>query len=108
MILDGARYVYNRQDEWNNKYGLTWKEANNYLSIFMNKYEALPIESQPLMDFIFPFIRRQISVNESNVEKKWSLSKPVLKYKKTKLSERGLKFKFKYYVSIVLSFIIHV
>ena len=108
MILDGARYIYNRQDEWNKKYGLTWKEANNYLSIFMNKYEALPIESQPLLDFMFSFIRRQISINESNVDKKWSLSKPVLKYKKTKLSERGLKFKFNYYVSMVLSFIIHV
>lgn len=102
-ILDGACYRYNQQENWEQKYRLSWVETEQYLEAFMNEYEQMHINSPALTSFIFDFFYNTIDEREKGVRRKWALSNPVLRYKKTQLSNRGLKYRIKYYLSIVLS-----
>ena len=56
QIVGNSCYVYDRQDNWGNKYCLTWSEANDYLNVFMDKYDVLPFESVELLGFMFSFV----------------------------------------------------
>ena len=41
QIMDNSFYKYNRQDNWGDKYLLSWEETESYLKDFWKKYEAL-------------------------------------------------------------------
>lgn len=107
-IMDNSCYIYNRQDNWGAKYCLSFNEAIEYLDVYMDKYELLPCESMKLLTFMFSFIQKRIMIGDNNVSTKWALSKPVLRYKKKQLPNRGIKFKLKYYLSIVVAAFVNV
>lgn len=107
QIMDNSCYKYNQQENWENKYKLSWKEVEAYLESFVEKYEMLPVESQRLLDFMFPFFKARIKDDEKFVGLKWNLSMPVLYYKKTQLPNRDWVYRIKYYVSIIPSNIMY-
>ena len=108
QIMGNSCYIYNRQDNWNDKYNLSWSEANGYLDAFMDRYESLPCESMALLGFMFPFIQKRIKAGESHMALRWALSKPMLRCKKMKLPNRGIKFRMKYYFAKLVSVFVHV
>lgn len=102
-ILGNARYVYNKAENWDDKYCLSWQDAEAYLEAFMSKYEALSIESPRLLQFTFSFYFDMVKNEEKHLGIKWALSEPVLKFRKTLLPQRSFMFKLKYYVSKCVS-----
>lgn len=107
QIMDNSCYKYNRHENWEGKYLMSWKEVESYLVSFVEKYNMLHIESQQLLNFMFGFFNDRIKDDEKFLCLKWNLSKPVLFYKKTRLSSKGVSYKIKYYLSIIPSWIIH-
>lgn len=107
QIMDNSCYKYNRQENWESKYLMSCKEVESYLASFVEKYKMLPVESRQLLNFMFGFFKGRIKNDEKHVGLKWNLSKPVLYYKKTQLPSRSTKYRIKYYMSIVPSWIIH-
>ena len=103
VVLATSCYEYNRQDGWNKKYNLSMVEARAYLNAFMDKYDALHCNSPKLLAFIFNFIHARINKEYKADGLRWSLSKPVLRYKKAMLPFRGTKHLLKYYVAKTLS-----
>lgn len=77
QIVDGASYRYDRSRRWEDKHRLSWDEAESYLSVFMDKYEKLPIEVPALIAQMLGLFRAQIDKRERNVYRKWLCSKPV-------------------------------
>lgn len=106
QVLDHSVYCYNREDNWGSKYQLTWTEAQSYLVAFMKCYDELDLDCPKLLDFMFPFIYKSIDVNESKINVKWSISKPVLQYKRKQFPEKDTRFKVKYYIKKALSYIV--
>ena len=102
-ILEKSRYVYNKAENWGDKYYLSWQDTEAYLEAFMSKYEALSIDSPRLLQFTFSFYFNMVKNEEKHLGIKWALSEPVLKYRKTLLPQRGFMFKLKYYVSKCVS-----
>ena len=98
-IVGNSYYVYNRQDNWHNKYCLTLREAISYLDTFMDKNDALPFDSFDLLGFMFTFIKNRIKINGSYEEFRWAVAKPVLRYKKRQLPYKGMKYRMKYYLA---------
>jgi len=107
QIMDNSFYKYNRQDNWGDKYSLSWKETESYLKDFWKKYEALSIDSPRLLAFVFSFFYGQTMDKGKPIGYKWKLSKPVLSYKRTLLPHKGLSFWVRYYLARMLSEIIH-
>jgi len=105
QIMGNSRYVYNQQEDWNDKFVLSWTEAEYFLKEFMNKYEALSIKANKLLSWMFLFIYNLVSKEEKNLDVKWALSDPVLRYKKTLFPQRGLMFKLKYFVARCVSYL---
>lgn len=77
QIVDGSMYRYDRSLHWEDKHRLSWDEAESYLSVFMDKYDKLPIEVPVLTEQMFGLFRAQIDKRERNVYCKWLRSKPV-------------------------------
>ena len=107
QIMDNSCYKYNRQENWDGKYMMSWKEVETYLVSFVEKYKMLPVESLQLLNFMFGFFKGRIKNDEKYINLKWNLSPPVLYYKKTQLSSKDMKYRIKYYLSIVPSWIIY-
>jgi len=103
QIMGGSCYIYNRQENWDNKYSLSFCEAIGYLDAFMDRYDLLPFESIKLLGFMFTFFKMRIDMGTPHVGLKWVVSKPVLRYKKKQLPYRGMKFRAKYYLSKLVS-----
>ena len=103
QIKGNSCYIYNRQDNWNNKYRLSFGEAITYLSAFMDKYDALPFESMSLLVFMFNFIKKMTKIDDFCDELKWFVTKPVLRYKKKQLPYKGVKYRMKYYMERLVS-----
>lgn len=102
-IVGNSCYIYNRQDNWNNKYCLSWDDAEGYLSAFMDRYDSLPCESMPLLGFMFTFIQKMMKPEDAHKTLKWSTAKPILWYKKKQLPYKGLKYRIKYYIVKAIS-----
>lgn len=107
QIMDNSCYIYNRQDNWDNKYCLSWSEANGYLNVFMDRYDSLPCESMKLLGFMFTFIQKMIKIDETHWSLKWATAKPVLRYKKKQLPYKGLQYRVKYYFAKVISIMVN-
>lgn len=107
QIMDNSCYIYNQRENWEGKYKLSWKEVDAYLESFVEKYKMLHIESQLLLVFMFNFFKERIKDDEKHVGLKWSLSTPVLFYKKTQLPNRGFSYRAKYYLARVASSVIN-
>ncbi len=107
QIMDNSCYKYNRQENWESKYMMSWEEVEAYLGSFIDKYKMLPFESQKLLNFMFSFYYGRIKKDEKRIGLKWNSSEPVLCYKKTQLPSRGMRYRIKYYLSIVPSWIIY-
>ena len=101
--MGNSCYIYNRQDNWNNKYCLSWDDAEGYLSAFMDRYDSLPCESMPLLGFMFTFIQKMMKPKDAHKTLKWSTAKPILRYKKKQLPYKGLKYRIKYYIVKAIS-----
>lgn len=108
QIMDNSCYKYNRQENWDDKYVLSWKEAEEYLNVFMDKYDTLELEAPRLLSFMFSFIQKRIKKDEKQLGRKWALSEPVLRYKKIRLPNEGIVYRLKYIVCRLLSVIVHV
>ena len=106
QVLDGACYRYQRFEGWKDKYRLNWNETQAYLNAFWSRYVEFPVEIPKLPAFIFPFFYRQ--ADREGIERRWALSVPVLKYKRTQLPFKGIKFRMKYLLCRFLSLFIHV
>lgn len=102
-IMGNSCYIYNRQDNWNNKYCLSFGEAISYLSTFMDKYDALPFKSMSVLPFMFNFIKKMTKIDNLCDELKWVVTKPVLRYKKKQLPYKGVKYRMKYYLEKLVS-----
>ena len=107
-IVGNSCYIYNRQDNWNNKYCLSWEEAVGYLDVFMDRYDSLPCESMPLLGFMFTFVQKMMNPDESRKIFKWATAKPVLRYKKKQLPYKGIKYRIKYYFAKAISVLANV
>lgn len=108
QIMGDSCYVYDRQEAWENKYCLTWREANDYLDAFMDRYDALPFESMALLGFMFNFVYSKIKKEELPNSWKWALAKPVLRYKEKMLPIKEEMYRAKYHLSKALSFFANV
>ena len=102
QIVEGPSYRYDRSEQWKNKYLLSWQEAENYLSTFVEKYDKLPVEVPDLANQIFGLFREMIDKNESHIHKKWLGSEPVKRFIETQLPTRGRLFRLKYWVKEML------
>ena len=108
QLVDNSCYIYDRQDNWHNKYGLSFCEAMDYLDVFMNRYDQLPVKSVKLSGFVFSFIKRVILTSEKSIRIRWALAKPVLRYKKCQLPYKGVAYKLKFYLAKALSNVVNV
>ncbi len=108
QIMDNSCYIYNRQDCWGKKYALSWEEVRNYWTAFWNKYDALHIDAPKLVSFIFSFFKTKMDSDESVQNVRWALSAPVLRFKKSRLSQKGLIGKIKYSVLRIVALFVHV
>ena len=99
QIMGNSCYIYNRQENWDNKYSLSWSEGIGYLNDFMDRYDSLPCESLALIGFIFTFIQKLLKADEPHMDRKWAMAKPVLRYKKKQLPHKGIRFRIKYYIA---------
>ena len=106
QVLDGARYRYQRFDDWKEKYKLSWSETQDYLNVFWDRYSSFPVAIPKLVEFIFQFFYNRTKKQEIN--RKWQYSIPVLKYKRTQLPFKGIKFRMKYLLCRCLSLFIRV
>ena len=106
-IVGNSCYIYNRQENWGNKYCLTLREAISYLDTFMDKYDALPVESMELLGFMFTFIKNKIKIDGFREEFRWTVAKPVLRYKKRQLPYKGMKYRMKYRLAKFASFFVN-
>ena len=107
LIMDNSCYIYNRQENWDDKYRLSWSDARAYLCSFMDKYNALPIESPQLLVFMFNFVYKRIKGNGILLRFKWRLSKPVLQYKELSLPTKSKLYQTKFYIAKALSTILY-
>lgn len=105
-IIGSSKYVYNQQEDWDNKYTLSWPEAERFLSAFMDRYEALHIKAPKLLAWMFDFVYEKISKEENRLNIKWVLSEPVLRYRRTLLSERGLNYWIKFHLLSCMSWLV--
>ena len=103
QVFGDSFYVYNRQDNWGDKYHLSLAESLDFLNAFWIRYEGLQIESDHLKSFIFSFFGKMTFPKDKMTGIKWSLSDPVLKYKKSMIPQKGLIFRLNYYVKKLLS-----
>lgn len=103
QIMGNSCYIYDRQDNWDNKYCLSWVEAMDYLDAFMDRYDSLPCESMSLLGFMFSFIQKMMHPDESRKTLKWATAKPVLRYKKKQLPYKGVKYRIKYHFAKAMS-----
>ena len=106
-VLATSCYEYNRQDNWENKYCLSMVEAHDYLNVFMDKYDPLQCNSPKLLSFMFGFIPARIKKEENAGGYRWSLSEPMLRYRKAMLPYKGLKYRLKYYLAKKISLFVH-
>lgn len=106
-IVDGPHYIYNRCDNWHQKFVLTFREAELFMGAFMDVYERFPVKSTEIVSTA-GIIVRFIDKNEKNLRLKQALSKAFLRYRKEFLGEKSAMFRVKYYVSKVISTFIHV
>jgi glycosyltransferase involved in cell wall biosynthesis len=107
-IMDNSCYIYNRQENWEKKYTLSWKEVQDYFNAFWQRYDALQIYSPKLVSFVFAFFRSKISSDEPLLSIKWALSEPVLKFKESRLSQKGVFGRIKYHILKAIAHIVHV
>lgn len=107
-IMDNSCYIYNRQEDWGKKYTLSWNEVQDYFTAFWLRYDALHIHSPQLVSFIFSFFRSKISSDEPFLNIKWALSQPVLRLKESRLPQKGVLGRIKYYILLAIAHIIHV
>ena len=98
QIVDGASYRYDRSDQWESKHVLSWQEAESYLTVFIGKYDNLPVAAPSLASQIFGLFRNLIDKNERYMHKKWLGSSPVKRFIETQLPVRGCSFRLKYWV----------
>lgn len=77
QTMVGPAYHYDRSDHWEDKHVLSWDEAQSYLSVFMDKYDALPIEAPELMMQMFGLFRKMVDRHEGQKNWRWLRSKPV-------------------------------
>ena len=107
QVLSNSHYVYNRCENWNNKFVLSFHEVEIFMDSFMKIYDVFPVKTTKIIhnaDFISNYIDR----NEKNMRIRWALSKPILKYRKALFSEKSAWFKIKYYISRFLSSFLHI
>lgn len=102
QILGDSFYVYNRQDNWGSKYRLSLTESLDFLNAFWARYEELHLESDQLKSFIFSFFWRMTYPKDKMTKLKWSVSDPVLKYKKSMFPHKGFVFRFNYCLKMLL------
>lgn len=107
-IVDNSCYIYDRQVNWHNKYGLSFREVMDYLDVFINRYDQLPVKSVKLPGFVFSFMKRMILTSEKSIRIKWTVAKPVLRYKKCLLPYKGLGYRLKFYLVKALSNVVNV
>ena len=106
QVVDGACYRYRRCENWGKKRKLEWEETQEYLSAFWSRYSSFPVALPKLSDFIFGFFYFQ--TNKDGLAHNWLLSIPVLNYKRTLLSSKGIKYRLKYFLCRSLARFIHV
>lgn len=106
-VLATSCYEYNQQDDWHNKYCLSRVEAHDYLNTFMDKYDALCCNSPMLLGLMFTFIPERIKKEDNATHLIWSLSKPMMRYKKAMLPYKGMKYRLKYYLAKIISVFIN-
>ena len=102
QILGDSFYVYNRQDDWGNKYRLSLTESLDFLNAFWVRYDEMRIESEHLTSFIFSFFWRMTYPKDKMTKLKWAISGPVLKYKKSLFPQKGFVFHLNYYLKAIL------
>ena len=107
-IMDNSCYIYNRQENWEKKYTLSWNEVQDYLTAFWKRYDALNIRSPKLVSFVFAFFRSKISPDGPFLNIKWALSEPVLRLKESRLPQKGIWGRIKYHILKSVARIIHV
>lgn len=106
QVLGGACYRVRRSEEWSNKYRLKWEETERFLSAYWERYDRLSTELPQLSSQLFLFFH-QMTDHGAGFRLKWALSDPVLRYKKTQLQEKGIRYKIFYHISVILSCFSH-
>ena len=106
-VMANSCYIYNRQDDWNDKYCLSFVEAQDYLNEFMDRYDSLPCGSSRLLGVMFTFIPARIRKEERPSNLKWALSRIVLRYKKAQLPYKGMRYRVKYFMAKAMSVFIY-
>ena len=98
QVVEGPCYRYDRSEHWAEKYNLSWKEAEQCLSVFMDKYEKLPVKAPELPALMFGLYRIMIDKHERQMHWKWLRSAPVKRYIETQIPEKGWLFGLKYWI----------
>lgn len=83
QVMDGPAYRYDRSEHWEEKHCLSWDEGENYLTAFLDKYDAMPIKVPLLVEQIFGLFRSLLEAGEENVYCKWVCGKPVCRMLKS-------------------------
>lgn len=106
QVLGGACYRYRRCEDWKRKYNLKWNETQDYLNVFWSHYIAFPVSVPKLPEFVFGFYYAM--TDKEDLARRWALSIPVLKYRRSRFPYKGIKYKLKYYIDRTLACFVHV
>jgi len=102
QVINNSYYVYDRPNNWENKYVMPWRETNRWLGLFMDRYDALPLKS-PEIAATCSSVFDYIDSSEKRIRMRKALSKNMLRYKGVFLANKGWKKRAKYYVLRFLS-----
>ena len=98
QIVEGLCYRHDRSEHWAEKHDLSWREAEQCLSVFVNKYKKLPVKSPRLPALMFELYRTMIDKRGRQMHWKWLRSAPVKRYVETQIPEKGRLFGLQYWV----------